>query len=55
MVGLVKGGVDLFEVGESVVGLGVGGTITWGEWIAWVVGCGTDTVVLFGDFFDFVF
>jgi hypothetical protein len=50
MVGLVKRGVDLLEVGESVVGLGTGGTIAWGERIGWVVGCGADTVVLFGNF-----
>lgn len=38
-----------------VVGLGGGGTVVWGERIAWVVGCGTGTVVLFGDFLNFFF
>jgi hypothetical protein len=33
--------------------LGGGGTVVWGERIARVVGCGTGTVVLFGDFLNF--
>jgi hypothetical protein len=32
-----------------VVGLGASGTVAWGEWIAWVFGCGAGTVVLFGN------
>jgi hypothetical protein len=25
------------------------GTVAWGDWIAWVFGCGAGTVVLFGN------
>jgi hypothetical protein len=32
-----------------VVGLGASGIVAWGEWIAWVFGCGVGTVMLFGD------
>jgi hypothetical protein len=52
MVGLVKGGVDLLEVGESVVGFGAGGTVAWGERIAWVLGCGAVGGIFFILFFE---
>jgi hypothetical protein len=53
-LGRVKDCPLLWVVGCGVVvGLGGGGTVVWGERIARVVGCGTGTVVLFGDFLNF--